>query len=303
MRYIVLVFLLILTANAKTLDVTVSIEPQKFFVNKIAKEKVNVNVMVKSGFSPATYEPKTSQMRKLSSSSIYFSIGVPFENSWLERFRNANKKMIISDTSKGITKLFMEKHSHEHEEHNDEKHDEKHDEHEEHKTHDEKDKSGIKDPHIWLDPILVKQQAINIYETLASFDPKNKSFYKNNLDVFLKELDVLHKDIKNTLKSFKKKEFMVFHPSWAYFAKRYNLEQIAVEKEGKEPKPKEIISLIHEAKEHGIKVIFVSPAFSQESAHTIADNLDGNIVTINPMEYYWADNLKIVANVIKESYE
>lgn len=291
MKYIILICLLLFTSNAKVLDVTVSIEPQKFFVEKIAKDKVNVNVMVKSGFSPATYEPKTSQMKKLSKSSIYFSIAVPFENSWLERFENANRSMIISDTTRGIKKLFMKKHSHE--EHV------KHDLHEEDEEHDSK----ILDPHIWLDPILVKQQALNIYETLANFDSENKSFYKKNLNIFLKELDLLDKDLRNTLKDFKNKEFMVFHPSWAYFAKRYNLEQIAVEKEGKEPKPKEIINLVNEAKEHGIKVIFVSPQFSQDSAHTIAENLDGNIVTINPLEYYWDDNLKIVANVIKESYE
>jgi zinc transport system substrate-binding protein len=66
--------------------VTVSIVPQKYFVEKIAKEKIAVNVMVQPGFSPATYEPKTSQMRDLLSSDIYFSIGVPFEESWLSIF-------------------------------------------------------------------------------------------------------------------------------------------------------------------------------------------------------------------------
>ncbi len=297
MKYIFIMFLLVFTLNAKVLDVTVSIVPQEFFVKKIGKDKVNVNVMVKEGFSPATYEPKTSQMRKLSKASIYFSIDVPFEHSWLKRFKNVNKKMIISDTSRGIKKLSMLKHSHDKDEHN------KKNNHEE-QNHDEHELSNkILDPHIWLDPILVKRQALNIYKTLVKVDPLNTTFYKKNLNAFLQELDVLDKDIKYILKDVKNKEFMVFHPSWAYFAKRYNLEQIAVEKEGKEAKPKEIIHLVHEAKEHGIKVIFVSAQFSLKSAHTIAHNLDANIVTINPLEYLWADNLKVVANAIKESYE
>lgn len=301
MRYIIITFFLVLCLNAKALEVTVSIEPQKFFVNKIAKDKVKVNVMVKPGFSPATYEPKTSQMKKLSSSKIYFAIGVPFENAWLKRFEYANETMLIVDTSKTIKKLPMAKHSHEEEHEEHEKHEEEHKE--KHDDHDEHGKIEGLDPHVWLDPILVKKQALIIYDELVKLDFKNKDFYKSNLNIFLKEIDILHEDLQKTLKDYKHKEFMVFHPSWGYFAKRYDLEQIAVEKEGKEPKLKEIVELVHEAKEHNIKVIFVSPQFSQESAHTISDSLDGHIVTIDPMEYFWSDNLKVVANVIKESYE
>ena len=77
------------------MEVTVSIATQKYFVEKITKDKVKVNLMVKPGFSPATYEPKVSQMRKLTSSTLYFSIGVPFENVWLEKFKNANENMKI----------------------------------------------------------------------------------------------------------------------------------------------------------------------------------------------------------------
>lgn len=292
MKAILLIISLIFTTlSAEKLDVTVSILPQKYFVEKIAGDKINVNVMVKPGFSPATYEPKTSQMKKLSNSIVYFGIDVPFENTWLIKFKNANKKMLIVDTTDGIKKLKMEKHSH----HEDEK---KHD-HEDEKKHEHE---GL-DPHVWNDPLAVKIQAKNIYKTLLKIDSKNKDFYKKNYESFLKELDLVHQKIENILKPYNGKAFMVFHPSWAYFAKRYSLEQVAIESEGKEPKPKELVELIKDAKEHNIKIIFVSPQFSQESAKTIAKSIGGNVIAIDTLSLDWDNNLVETAKIIANTYK
>eukprot|EP01029_Cantina_marsupialis_P028248 TRINITY_DN775913_c0_g1_i1.p1 TRINITY_DN775913_c0_g1~~TRINITY_DN775913_c0_g1_i1.p1 ORF type:complete len:324 (+),score=74.87 TRINITY_DN775913_c0_g1_i1:46-1017(+) len=305
-------------------EVTVSILPQKYFVESIAKGKVDVNVMVKPGASPATYEPKSSQMRKLSNSIAYFSIGVPFENSWLEKFENANKNMLVVDTTKGIEKLTMkahhhgeeehhdeakhEKEEHEHHEHHEDEHEDHdhekeqhHDEHEEHEGHHHHE--GMLDPHVWLDPVLVKIQAQNIYNALSSLDKENKDFYKKNLDEFLSKLDALDKDIKSILSSYHDKAFMVFHPSWGYFSKRYDLEQIAIEVQGKEPKPAQLVELVEEAKEHNIKIVFVAPQFSQKGAKTISSSIKGNVATIDPLAYEWQENLLKVAQEIAKSYK
>ena len=311
-------------------EVTVSILPQKYFVKKIAQDKVHVNVMVKPGASPATYEPKTSQMRMLSKSIAYFTIDVPFEKSWLEKFKNANKNMLIVDTSMGIKKLEMEAHNHEehddhdehkdhddhkkhdehddhekhadHEEHDDHKTHDDHDEHDENENHDEHEHSGL-DPHIWLDPILVKIQAKNIYEALVKVDSKNKEFYTKNYKSFLNELDVLDTKIKNILAPYHDKAFMVFHPSWGYFSKRYDLEQISIEVQGKEPKPAQLVELIKEAKKHDIKIVFVSPQFSQNGAKTISNSIKGNVAIINPLSLKWDENLIKVANEIAKTYK
>ncbi len=287
MKKIFYIFLIICSSLYAQKTVTVSILPQKYFVEKIAKDKVKINVMVQPGFSPATYEPKTSQMKALMNSDIYFSIGVPFEESWLGKFRNINKNMLLVDTSKGIKKNKMLGHHH-------------HDEagHEEHHHEEES-----LDPHIWLDPILVKIQAKNILDALIKVDGANRKFYYDNYKSFLVELDKLNTKLANTLKGIKGKKFMVFHPSWGYFAKRYDLEQEAVEKEGKDPKPKEMIALIDEAKEEGIKVVFVAPQFSKTAATTIAENIGGSVIEIDPLSYKWEDSLIDISKKLVNAYK
>lgn len=298
-KKILLVFVL-LSVITFAKEVTVSISAQKYFVEKIAGDKITVNVMVKPGFSPATYEPKVSQMRKLSDSEVYFSIDVPFEKVWLDKFKAANKRMLVVDTSKDIKKLEMEDHEH-HDEHDEHKESEK--EHASHeKDDDEHGHEGL-DPHIWLDPILVKIQVKNIYEGLVKIDKENEYFYKINYEKFKKELDDLNAELKTILEPYSKKAFMVFHPSWGYFAKRYNLEQIAIEVQGKEPKPAQLVNLVKEAKEHNIKILFVSPQFSKKGANTISKTIKGNVIVIDPLSSTWHGNLLNVAKEIAKSYK
>jgi zinc transport system substrate-binding protein len=301
----ILIALALLSSFVVAKEVTVSILPQKFFVEKIAGDKIDVNVMVKPGASPASYEPKTSQMKKLSNSLAYFSIGVPFEKSWLEKFEDANKKMLVVDTTKGIEKQEMQAHEH---------HDEEaHDEHKHEEDHDEHDHTGL-DPHVWLDPILVKKQAENILNALIEVDEANlnalievdeanKDFYTKNYQLFVKELDELDKKLESIIEPYEHKAFMVFHPSWGYFAKRYHLEQISIEIQGKEPKPAQLIELVEEAKKHDIKIVFVAPQFSQKGAKTISKSINGNVATINPLSEKWDENLLKVATEIAKSYK
>jgi zinc transport system substrate-binding protein len=283
--------------NATTPQITVSILPQKYFVEKIVKDKFEVNVMVQPGASPHTYEPKTSQMKALAASKVYFSTGVSFENVWLDKFKKNAKDTLFVDLSDGVEKLAMGKHEH----HEEDAKEAEHDDHSGHKEHDDHDEEGL-DPHIWLDPVLVKIQAKNIYDTMIKIDVQNADFYKVNYEQFLKELDELDANLKTILTPYKDKAFMVFHPSWGYFAKRYDLEQIPIELQGKEPKPNELVELIKDAKEHDIKIVFVSPQFSQKSAKTISQNINAKVATIDPMVSNWSEGLILTAKEIASSY-
>lgn len=259
-------------AFSKT-KIIVSVIPQKIFVEKIAKDKAEVTVMVKQGSSPHNYQPKPSQMKELTQASVYFSMGVEFENVWLEKFHNQNKKMLIKNLSDDINKTLTI-----HEHHNAE---------------------NELDPHIWVDPLNVKIMAKNIYETLIKIDAKNKEYYKKNYEAYLKELDSLDANIKEILKDTPDNAiFMVFHPAWGYFAKRYNLTQLPIEVEGKAPKMKALIGIIKKAKETKVRAIFTQPEFSDKASQNIARNLKIEVIKASPLAENWAENLQNLAKAI-----
>lgn len=290
MKYILLlVTLLFGSLLSASQTVTVSILPQKYFVEQIAKNFLHVNVMVAPGANQHTYEPKPSQMKELASSDAYFSIGDGFEKAWLPKFQSTNPKMVMVDTVKGIEKIAMVEHHHE-----DEKADPKK---EAHHDHDHEDESL--DPHVWLDPILVKTQAKNIYDALVTLYPAQASEFTKNYEAFIVSIDALDASIQKTLSDIKSRKFIVFHPSYGYFAKRYDLEQIAIEVSGKEPKPSELATIIKEAKEENAKVIFVAPQFSQKSAISIAKQINGKVVPIDPLAYAWSENLLSIAKTFQ----
>ena len=259
------------TESKSTIGVTVSILPEKYFVERIGGDLVSVNVMVVSGADPHTYEPKPAQMAALSDSEIFFRLGVEYENAWLERISSTNPEMKIVDLSEDIQKLPSPAHQ------------------------GEVDTSEGLDPHVWTSPALVKPMAKRIYSELTELDPANETLFKANLDLFEKDIDILDLDIRTSLKNLTNRRFMVFHPGWAYFAKDYDLEEIPIEIGGTEPSASELSALIDTAKAENIRVIFVQPEFSTQIARYIAKEIGGEVVLISNLAENWLDNLRQVA--------
>lgn len=270
-------------ARAKEpLQVFVSIVPQKYFVQQIGKDLVDVHVMVQPGASPATYEPKPREMVDLSKARIYFAIGVPFENTWLRKIAAANPRMTVVHTDQGIEKIPMAApHHHDHE--GQERHQE----------------YGIPDPHIWLSPPLVKIQARTILNALQQMDPSHRSAYEANYHQFVSRIDALDNQLKKTFAGKKGLQFMDFHPAWGYFAQAYGLRQVPIEIEGKEPKPAQLKGLIEHARQKAIRVIFVQPQFSTRSARLVAREIGARVVFADPLAVDWIANLREVAEKFK----
>ena len=278
MHKLILFFLATTTYIFSNINIVVSILPQQTFLKAIGGDKVNITLMVLPGNSPHTYEPKPSQMIAVAKSELYLAIDVEFEHVWLPKFQSLNSKMHTIDSIKGIEKMPMKQAHHEHEAH---------------------DKHEGKDPHIWTNPSNVKIIAQNIYEALVTYDAPNAPYYKTNLDTFLASIAKTDTQIREILSHLKgSRTFMVFHPSWGYFAKAYNLEQIAVEVEGKSPKPRELVTLIKEAKEEKVTAIFTQPEFSDASAKIIANELHIPVVKVTPMSSHWSENLIHMAKTI-----
>lgn len=258
------------------LSVFVSIVPQKQFVERIAGDLVDVTVMVEAGSDPHTYEPRPAQMAGLQDATVYFTIGVPFEDVWMERIAASNPGMRIVDSSAGITRVVHgEGHEHGHEHH-----------------------EGALDPHIWLAPGLVKIQAGNICSALQEIDPANSGVYADNLEAFLIELDLLSTEIGTLFGQSGTVEFLVFHPAWGYFADEFGLEMISVERGGQEPSPSELAELIDLARQRGITVVFAQPEFSTDAADVIAREIGGSVVLVSPLSLDWAGSMRQIAATI-----
>jgi zinc transport system substrate-binding protein len=267
-----------------SIPVFVSILPQKYVVEKVGGAMVEVSVMVPPGASPHTYEPKPAQMVALSKATLYFAIGVPFEDVWLKRFASSSPRMKIVHTEDGVERIPMEAH-HDHDEEGGRKDSGK-------ENKDGLDRHGVMDPHVWLSPPNVKIIAVNISRALVETDPTHQKLYEDNCRKFIQEIDRLDAELKNLFAGKQGLKFMVFHPSWGYFAKTYGLKQVPVELEGKEPKPAQLMALIQQAKKEGIKVVFVQPQFSTRSAETIAKAIGGQVVFADPLSPEWARSLK-----------
>jgi len=242
------------------IKVVVTILPQAGFVEKVGGERVQVMVMVPPEASPHTYEPTPRQLIEVSKAEIYFQVGsgVDFELAFMEKIIEVNSDMLVVNCSEGI-------------------------------------KIIDKDPHVWLSPMNVKIMVRNIYGALAKIDPENEGYYHKNMESYLKELDELDEKIREILKNVTNRCFMVYHPSWGYFARDYNLTQIPVEKEGKEPTARGLMALIDQARRLKMKVIFVSPQFDWKKAEVIAESIHGRIVFLDPLAKDYVKNLMSVA--------
>lgn len=259
------------------LNIMVSVLPQKYFVEQIGGDRVNVSVMVGAGIQPENYEPKPQQLKDLSQADAYIAIGIFFEDVWGDRLKAANKEMQWLDSSTGVEKIVLADHHHH--------------EGEAAHSHDE----DLPDPHIWLSPQRVKQQAESIYQLLVKLDPQNEKLYADNLNKFLKEIEQVDQAIREKLTPLKQRSFLIFHPSLGYFAKDYNLEQIAIEVEGQEPSAAELAEIVKIAQEKQIKVIFAEPQDNTQSVAAIAQEIGAQIITIDHLNPNWSENLVAIA--------
>lgn len=278
-----LVWVILLACSVPQTDstmVAVTILPQQEFVEQIAGEfPIGVMVLIPPGASPATYELAPAQMQRLSKAKAYFELGsgLPFENIWLDKIKSLNPDMKIYDCSEGIEILTGAYHEHEGHEHHG------------------------NDPHIWCSPVNAKIIVDNIARGLTEIDPEHKKVYEKNAPIYKSKLDQLNSEIKNKLAIINNNDFIIFHPSWGYFAKDYGLNQIPIEIEGKEPRAEDLKHLVELSREKNIKTVFASPQFNTESAEMIAREIEGKVVFIDPLAKEYISNLGEVTSKLVEA--
>jgi zinc transport system substrate-binding protein len=281
------------TPGQGTLGVFVSILPQAYIAERVAGQRVRVEVLVKPGQEPHTFEPTPQQMARLAEAGAFFRIGVEFENTLMPRIESTMEELLVVDCREGIRLRQMESRSNGEDEVEREEHAEEHV-----GEHDGAQDGG--DPHVWLSVRNAIRIASTMHEALVSLDPEGRENYDRGYRDLVEELEALDRRIAGILAPVKGRPFFVFHPSFGYFADDYGLEQIAVETGGAEPSARQLTRLIEQARSSGVRVIFVQPQFSQKSAETIAAEIGGAVVPIDPLARDYIDNLEKMARAVEE---
>ncbi len=272
------------------LEVYVSIPPQKYFAERVGGKHVSVRALLAPGQSPHVFEPTPQVIARAGQADVFFKINMPFEAQVVDKLAASTKNLHIVDTSAGIQRVAgavcTDPHHH---------HDEAGNEHAHAHDGDEID------PHIWMDPTLVKTMAANMRDALAELDPAHAEDYAANYAALAADLDALDADIAAQLAPAKGKAFFVFHPACGYFARRYGLRQVAIEAGGKAPHARQLATLIEEARAAGAKLIFVQPQFDTSNAEVIAKAINGAVAPLDPLAENYLENLRQMAAEIRDA--
>lgn len=280
----------------------VSVLPQAFLAQRIAGEHFSVEVMVGPGQSPHVFEPTSRQMTALSSARLYFTTGIPFEQTLVEKISPTFKSLRFVDTTAGLTLRPGEDcehdRSHDAEHHDAAEHEHDHDDHDPaHHDHDH----GAPDPHVWLNPLFAEHQARVMTDALIAADAAHAADYERNFAALSNDLRAADAHIADALAPFKGRAFFVFHPAYGYFADRYGLIQTPVEEAGKEPSARRLVALIDRAKASGVKLIFVQPQFPSKCAEAVAEAIGGAVMPMDDLARDYLANLNDMADKIARS--
>jgi zinc transport system substrate-binding protein len=260
--------------------ITVSILPIETFVKKIAGDDFRVNVLLPPGASPANFTLIPSQLEDISRSKVWLRIGyIGFEYSWKEKIAQANTSMKVVNLSEGLDLIYSGKQT----------------------QNNSKTAMGV-NPHTWLSPILVKQMAEVITKELIELNPGKKEVYTRNYLQFVKETEQLDQKIRSGLQNYKGRQFIMFHPSLSYFAREYGLVQHSLEPGGKEPTPQRMASLVELAQKEDIGVIYIQSDMDREQARVFAEEIDGEIIDMWPLNPAWEENLIKITDMLIDNF-
>ena len=258
--------------------IIVTIDPLRYFVDRIAGDGYMVETLVPEGADPENYDPTPAQMMQLSEARLYFKVGyLGSEMMWERSIGDIMAAGEIIDSSKGFEYELSggcEEHSH----------------HEGHHHH-----HGMGDPHTWCSAEGARIIAGNIKNALMKVYPDNCDLFEENYKKVMSEIDAVEREITMLLEPVMYRGFMIYHPSLTYFAREFGLKQFPIEAEGKEPSPFQLKQLIEKVRSEEVKVVFVQREFDKKQAEAIARETGCRIVEIAPLAYDWPEEMIHIA--------
>ena len=290
--YLLMVFCLFAASGlsaqaAPPRQIVVSIAPQKYFVERIAGDNVQVTVLAGSGSDPHSFEPTPAQMRACAKADVLFVLGVPFEAAWLPRISGAAPTLdVVSMLAEQSAPSAEPQAAAAHKD-----------------THGHAHEPG-EDPHVWLSPAEVQSMLPVIESTLARLMPGKAAFFAANAQAFSQEISQLQERLHKAFAPYpeERRVFLSFHPAWGHFAEEFHVREYSIETGGKEPSPRLMKTLIDTSREHSIRVVFIEPQFSKSAARTIAQSLNARVVSVDPLQEDWPALIQTFGEALAASF-
>lgn len=264
------------------LQVWVTIQPQKTFVETVAGDHAEVSVMVRPGESPETYSPGVPQMVALAQADIYFGIGMPLERRILERLERSMPQLDFVQTAEIV------EHSHARDDHN--------------KTEIASCVFGDEDPHVWMDPLWMVGFVEQVEAALVAARPELAEQFAANAAALIQELRDLDAALNKQLAPYEGRAFYINHPSLGHFARRYGLVQRSLEQGGSAPSVRQVAKTVETAKADRVQTVFSQPEFGRNRADILAQALAVDMIQIDVLSADYFDNLREIGNRLEASF-
>jgi zinc transport system substrate-binding protein len=257
--------------NNGKIGVAVSIGPEVEFVKSVGGDKVDVTLMMPASADPHTYEPLPNQLSQVSNAEMYAEIGtsIEFETNYMDNIKAANPKMLVVNTSKGVNLI----------------------------SNSAEGEANTYDPHVWVDPKNAEIMVNNIYDGLVEVDPADKDYFTKNRDQYIMQLRELDKNTTKILKSKNGSYILLYHPSFGYYAKDYNMTQVSAMINDEEPSPQRIAMMIDLAKKYNITTFYSEPQYSIRVMESIASQTGAHVVTVNDLDENYLQNMANIARI------
>ncbi|MBI3508563.1 MAG: zinc ABC transporter substrate-binding protein [Chlamydiia bacterium] len=257
----------------------VSIAPYQHLVERIAGPYLSVQTIVPQNTNPHAFEPTARQVLELAQGVVWFRIGEPFEDKILPIMKERNHDLWILDLREGID-LIPESADHLHCHHCAMEH---------------------LDRHIWMSPKLTKIQVEAIVDMLRERFPEHALEFEQNGMRLLQDLTELDLEIAALLEPVQKRQILVSHPAFGYFCRDYGIEQLSVEYEGKDPRPRHLEKILDKAVENTLQFSLALPQYNNKGAQLIAERLHVPVKWIDPYSPDYFDTMRHLAHLIADS--
>ena len=259
---------------AKKIRVVTSVFPLLEFAGAVSGERGEVSLLLPPGAEIHTWQPRPSDIIRLSSADLFIYIGAdlePWLHDLLKSVRNPNLRVL--EASRGIPLIDEEgivhnAHEHEH---------------------------GAHDPHIWLDFKNDQRIVDKIAAVLSEMDPEGSSVFKRNAFIYKEKLQKLDQKFKDGLMDCVHRTIILAgHGAFGYLARSYNLRQISLYglSPDSRPTPKKLIKVVELAKKYRIKVIFFEIRVRDELAKVLAGEVGARTLVLNPGANLTKEQLK-----------